>query len=107
MVIVLPTQTFDGPDIAAGAAITVTVTLVPQPPDAYKMVAVPAETPVTTPLVAPTDPTPGLALLHVPPGIGSLNVKVAPTQILPPPTIAVGTEFTVTIAVILQPVGIV
>ena len=33
-VIVFPTHTLDGPAIATGAAITVTVTLVPQPPEA-------------------------------------------------------------------------
>ena len=107
LVMVLPTQTLDKPVIATGAAITVTVTLVPHPPDAYSILATPGATPVTTPDVAATVATEGAALLQVPPGIGSVNVSVVPTHILPAPTIAVGTEFTVTTTDILQPVLIV
>jgi len=106
-VIVLPTHTVAGPDIATGAAITVTVTLVPQPPDEYSIPAVPGDTPVTTPVADPTVATAGPALLHVPPGTGSPSVSAAPTQRLPAPVIAVGTELTVTTAVTRQPVPVI
>ena len=63
-----PTHTVDKPVIAAGAAITVTTTDVPQPPlKTYEIVVVPAVIPVTIPLKEPTVATEVLLLLHVPP----------------------------------------
>ena len=52
------------------------------------MVADPAETPITTPVVAFTEATAGLLLLHVPPML-PLLVKLAdkPAQILAAPVI--------------------
>lgn len=44
------------------------------------MMAVPAVTPVTIPVVAPTVATAGVLLLQVPPGVALLKVVVAPTQ---------------------------
>ena len=48
--------------------------------------------------------TPGLLLLQVPPGAGSLTVPVFPIQAPVLPVIA-GVWFTVIGAVVLQPVG--
>jgi hypothetical protein len=68
------------------------------------MVEVPAPTPVTTPapdIVA----TAGALLLHAPKGVALLRVIVLPTHTaVPPPVIAAGREFMVTMAVVIQPV---
>ena len=45
-----------------------------------------------------------VVVLHVPPGVGSLNVVVEPTQTDSPPSIGPGSGFTVTVVVMLQPV---
>ena len=71
------------------------------------MLVVPAATPVTMPVEAPTEAMPGAALVHVPPDTGSVSVNVEPTQMLPAPTMAVGTELTVTTCDIRHPVGMV
>ena len=61
------------------------------------MLAVPADTPVTTPLV-PTVAC-ALLLLHVPPGVISDNVTVPPTVTTSDPSIGAGPRETVTIVV--------
>jgi hypothetical protein len=56
----------------------------------YEIVTVPADTPVTTPVV----PTVAIAVLeedHVPPEVESVNVVVEPVQILLGPKIALTT----------------
>jgi len=50
------------------------------------MVAVPADTPVTTP-VELTVATEGLLLLHVPPGVESCNATDEPVQVPDEPVI--------------------
>jgi len=67
------------------------------------MTDVPADTPVTTPpavIVA----TAGVALLHVPPPVASLNVVVDPSHTFNVPVIAAGIGLTVTVLVTKQPV---
>jgi hypothetical protein len=59
--------------------------------------------PVTTPVVKPTVAIPVALLLHVPPP-ASLNVVVNPEHTVSVPSIAVGNGFTVTTAVMIQPV---
>jgi hypothetical protein len=54
------------------------------------MLAVPAATPVTSPVEASTVATPVASLLHVPPATASLSVLVAPTQKVVVPIIANG-----------------
>lgn len=63
----------------------------------------PAVTPVTTPVPEPTVAL-ALLLLHVPPGVTSVNVIVAPSHKLPLPDIADGFAFTVTTALVVHPV---
>ncbi len=46
-----------------------------------------------------------LLVLHVPPEVGSLNIKVDPVQTTPEPVIVDAKEFTVKVDVDLQPVG--
>lgn len=69
------------------------------------MVAVPADMPVTTPVVAPIVATPGLLLLHVEVPEASVRVEVEPTHNVVVPDIADGSGLTVTVAVAIQPVG--
>jgi hypothetical protein len=68
-------------------------------------VVLPVTTPVTTP-PEETVATPALPLLHVPPASVSLKVSVAPWHNAPAPVIADGKGFTVTVAVLEQPVAV-
>jgi hypothetical protein len=66
------------------------------------MVAVPATTPVTTP-VPPTEATPVALLLHVPPAVAFDNAVVLPAHTVAVPVIvpALGSALTVTTLVVL------
>ena len=66
------------------------------------MVAVPAATPFTTPVV-PMVATPVLLLLHTPPAVVLLKVVVDPWHTDATPVIAAGNGFTVTVTVVLPP----
>ena len=59
------------------------------------MVTVPALTPVTMPVEAPTVAVPVAVLLHVPPPVASVSVILDPAHTLVGPEIATGKEFTV------------
>jgi len=104
-VVVNPTHIPRLPVIAAGPAFTVTIVVVKQPlPSAYVIVDVPGLTPVTTP-VPEIVATAGVELLHAPKDVELLSVMELPTHTaVPPPVMAVGREFTVTTAVVIQPV---
>jgi hypothetical protein len=66
---------------------------------------IPVATPVTTPVAASTVAIAGVLLVQVPP-VGVLdNVRVPPTHAVAVPAIAVGKALTVTVAVVIQPVG--
>jgi hypothetical protein len=65
---------------------------------------VPEDTPVTTPVPLTTVATVVLPLDHVPPVVPSVNVIVEPAQNDVEVEIAGGVVFTVTIAVVVQPV---
>ena len=83
---------------AVGVGRTVTDFVAEQPATVvYKILTVPAVTPVTVPEV-PTVAVPGAALLQVPPGVISPNNAVAPAQIVTAPggVMAAGLAFTVT-----------
>lgn len=67
------------------------------------MVVVPITTPVTIPVERPTVATPGALLVQVPPP-GLNTVTVAPAQTAIGPVMAVGSGFTVTVMVVVQPV---
>ncbi len=66
------------------------------------MVAVPAATPLTIP-VLPTEATPAAELLHAPPVVALLSVVVLPAHTLAVPVIlpALGNALTVTTLVVL------
>lgn len=74
-------------------------------PVEYVIVAVPAETPVTTPEALPTVATPVVPEVHVPPVVASPKVVVAAVHIAAMPVIAPGAAITVTTATVLQPVA--
>ena len=75
------------------------------------MVAVSAAAPVAVPVtiveVIPpeTEAIPDALLLHVPPLVASLKPVVNPWHTVKVPRIGVGKAFTVTTAVMMQPVG--
>lgn len=80
--VVLPMQTNDAPPrTGSGSIVTFAVAKLLQPPlvTVYLMVAVPAESPVTTP-DALTLAMAGVVVLHTPPGVASDNVVVPLTQ---------------------------
>ena len=60
--------------------------------------------PVTSPVEDPMLAIPALLLLHVPPPVRSVNCVVSPAHTVIVPVIAVGNGFTVTTAVMIQPV---
>lgn len=68
------------------------------------MVAVPADTPVTAPVVDPTVATPGLPLVQVPPEVPSVKVVEEPTQTLAVPPIVAGSGLMVTALIAKHPV---
>jgi hypothetical protein len=64
---------------------------------------VPAETPETIPVVAPTVATGSVLLDQATPGVADARVVVAPTQTDNEPVIAAGKGNTVTTVVVMQP----
>jgi hypothetical protein len=101
-----PTQNDPEPVIAVGSGLTVTMLVVIPELSVYVITAVPAETPVTTPLDEPTVAMLTLPLLHVPPPIESLNVVELPAHSVRMPAIGGigGIEVTTTVAEPAQPV---
>ena len=108
-VVVPPTQIAGVPANvpALGGAVTVTTNDAvafehpPEPTTVYVIVAVPAETPLTTPVVEFTVATPVLPELQVPPVTVELKVVLPPTQIpwVPLNVPALGAAVTVTVRV--------
>ena len=68
------------------------------------MVAVPEDTPVTTPVLLTTVAAAVLPLAQVPPVVPSVNVMVVPAQNAVEDEIADGVVLTVTVVVVVQPV---
>ena len=68
------------------------------------MIAEPAVTPVTLPVLLRTVATAVLPLVQVPPVLTSVKVTEEPAHTVPIPLIPDGSEFTVTTPVILHPV---
>ena len=104
-VVVKPAHTFMVPVMAAGNGLTVTAIVIWQPVvgNIYDIVAVPADIPVTIPLVKPITAAVVLLLVHVPPP-ASVNAVVRPTHTLFVPVIADGNGLTVTAVIDEQPV---
>jgi len=93
-----------------GSALMVAVDVTLQPPlNVYEMIVVPAVAAVTTPDELPTEATPGVPLVHVPPLVALLSVIVppAPHMIIVAGEIAAGIGFTVTSLVAKQPVAVI
>ncbi|WP_345078726.1 hypothetical protein [Nemorincola caseinilytica] len=90
-VVVAPIHTDRVPVIVAGAAITVTIAVLMQPNLLYVILAVPAPTPVATPVDALIVATPVLLLLHVPPEGVQERELVLPSQKDIVPVIGPGT----------------
>ena len=107
-VIVAPTHKVADGVLTTGIAFTVTVEVVALQPVAVSVkvkVTVPADTPVTNPALFMVAIA-GALLIHVPPTPG-LAVTVAPTHNSIDDMFTVGTEFTVTVEVVLlQPVAV-
>lgn len=84
---------------------TVTIPVVAHPVEAteYEIVAVPAATPVTSPLNEPTVAIPVAELLHIPPPLTSARVVIPPTQTVAVPVIGAGDGFTVIVLETLHP----
>jgi hypothetical protein len=82
--------------MAAGKVFTVTSAVLVQPAaDVYVTIAVPSDTPVTIPLLLPTDAIPAADELQVPPEGVLPKVVVAPIHTLRVPVIVDGVVFTV------------
>ena len=73
----------------------------------YVIVHVEAMRPVTIPVFEPTEATPPLLLVHTPPGVACVSVRVLPTHTVPGPVPIAGAGATVTMMPSVQPVGIV
>ena len=65
----------------------------------------PAAIPVTTPVSEPMEAVPGNEEVQTPPGTPSLSGAVAPAQTLAGPVMDTGERLTVSVAVVLHPVG--
>lgn len=108
-VVVYPIHTFIVPVIVVGKGLTVTIAYALQPvAKLYVIVAVPVVNtapPVTSPVVDPILAITVALLLQIPPVGTSLNEVVRPAHTERVPLMAEGNAYTVTVAVIIQPVG--
>ena len=99
----LPTQSKVTPVIVAGSGFTVTTWMLLQPyAMAYVTIVVPADTPVTTPLLFTVAFSVSL-LLHVPPAVLLARVLVDPAHRTAVPVIPAGTGLTVSVTVLMHP----
>jgi len=104
--VVEPWHTEATPSIDDGNGLTVTTAVVWQPVGNTKMIVeVPADSPVTTPVVPPISAMPVALLLHVPGALASVSGVVAPAHTSSVPVISAGNGLTVTTAVVIHPVG--
>ena len=89
----------------ADTAFIVTTAVAVQPvPAVYTITAVPAATPVTTPVAEFTVATAVVLLLHTPPVVVLLRAVVPPIHAVRVPVTEAGRLFTVATAYALQPV---
>jgi hypothetical protein len=79
----------------AGSAFTVTSAALVQPDNVYVTIAVPLDTPLTMPVLLPTDAIPSADELHVPLDGVLAKVVVVPIHTLRVPVIVDGVVFTV------------
>jgi hypothetical protein len=104
-VVVEPTHVCVVPVMAAGMGFTVKVVAVVHPVSVtvYPIEVVPSASVVTMPVADPIVAVVGTLLVHVPPGVGSIRVTVAPRQAPPGPMIFNGNGLTVTCLTAEQP----
>lgn len=103
--VVSPTHTCSVPVMTGGAGVTVTIVVAVQPvPAVNVIVAVPPATPVTIPEPVPTVAMVVFAVFHVPGDEASLRVMLDNGQTNDVPEMAGGNGFTVTMAIVVQPV---
>jgi hypothetical protein len=104
-VIVLPTHTVEGPRMAVGEELTVSVVVAMQPPgNAYVIIVVPIVMPHAVPEEEPIVATDVLLLVHMPPGTASVNAVQLPAHTPVAPVMGDGEAKTVTVVVTVQPV---
>ena len=104
-VVAYPRQRPENCSIADGGVSTVAGMVAMQPVGkVYVISVVPDATPETTPVVVPTVAISALLVLHVPPGVASLNVAEDNGQIFTLPDIVAGRGLTVSGIVAVQPV---
>ena len=103
--VVMPAQTVAVPVMADGKGFMVTVDVVLQPLDAATnvIVAVPADTPVSVPVIRLIPAIDELLLVQVPRPAASLNVVVEPLHMARAPRIAGGAALTETVVVTVLP----
>jgi hypothetical protein len=87
-------------DVAVGVGFTVMFFVLRQPYNEYVIVALPAATPVTTPVAEPTVAVDALLLLHVPPASVFVNVVDADEHTVLAPVIVAGIGVTETTVVV-------
>jgi len=102
--LVEPIQTATTPVIALGIGLTVTTLIFMHPERLYVIIAVPFDTPATTPEALPIVATIALLLLHVPPASASDKVVVDPAQTVEEPVMLAGCAFTLITLVTYAPV---
>jgi hypothetical protein len=99
-----PSQIVVGPEIFPGKGLTFKFFVEKQPvPNVYVSVELPTLTDVTNPVLEFTVATAGLAIDHVPPGVGSVAVVVDPLHIAAALAIGSGNGLVVTVAVTKHP----
>ena len=99
-VIAVPAHIRSGPEIGAGAVLTVTTVVEMHPVvSAYVILVVPTATAVTIPEVSPTVATPGVPDVQNPPAAVFDSVVVPGMQIIREPVIGGGAGLTVITAV--------
>lgn len=95
-VVARPAHTLGVPVMVEGVATTVNTAVVEQPvPNVYVIVALPVAPAVTTPVAEPMPATEVALLVHVPPGVASVNPVELPEQSVSEPAMAAGKGLTV------------
>ena len=104
--IVEPEQTAPDPKIFVGNGFTVKILVVLQPVGMeYVIFTVPEDVPVVIQPLLPIVATVALLVLHVPPGVRSVRHVDKPIQTSGVPVMATGIGLTVSVVLVVQPVG--
>ena len=101
--VVTPWHNTKLPDMATGIVFTVTSKVAEHEPTVYEIVVLPAASPDTRPVPAPTVAVIVLLLLQFPPAVASVRFVADPAHIDDIPVIETGVKFTVKVVVTLHP----